>query len=191
MNWTQVKESATDIAGLAEERFQRHGLVLVSTLRRDGWPCISPGEPLIVDGVLYLGMSWRSRKALDLLRDPRITVQTIVSNKDGTEGEVKLYGHAEDVRSAETRRTYLEAVRREMGYELSEGEEFHLFAVDYQSAAYVVIEDGEQKVRVWPYHWSVASTKACLISPSDWRGTTVHPCATTEVLAGSFKSTSP
>ena len=48
-------------------------------------------------------MSYRSRKALDLLRDPRITVQSIVRNKDGTEGEVKLYGRSEDVQSAETR----------------------------------------------------------------------------------------
>ena len=87
---------------------------------------------------------------MDLLRDQRISVQTIVSNKDGTEGEVKLYGRAEDVQSAETRRVYLEAVRREMGYELPDGEEFHLFAVDIESAAYVVIADGEQKVRVWP-----------------------------------------
>ena len=95
-------------------------------------------------------MTWRSQKARDLLRDPRITVQSIVSNKDGTEGEIKLYGRAEVVRSGETRRTYLEAVRREMGYELSDGEEFHLFAVDIESAAYVVIEDGEQRVKVWP-----------------------------------------
>ena len=150
MNWTQFKESAPDLAKLAEERFQRHGLVLVGTLRRNGWPRISPVEPLTVESILYLGMSWGSRKALDLLRDPRITVQTIVSNKDDTEGEVKLYGRAEDVQSAETRRTYLEAVRREMGYDLPEGQEFHLFAVDIESAAYVVIEGGEQTVRLWP-----------------------------------------
>ena len=144
MNWTQFKESAPDLAKLAEERFQRHGLVLVGTLRRNGWPRISPVEPLIVDGVLYLGMTWRSQKALDLLRDPHITMQTIVSNRDGTEGEVKLYGHAEDVQSAETRRTYLEAVRREMGYELAADQEFHLLAVDIESAAYVVIEGGSR-----------------------------------------------
>lgn len=138
------------MASLAEERFQRHGLVLAGTLRNDGWPRISPVEPLIVEGLLYLGMSYRSRKALDLLRDPRITVQTTITNKDGTEGEVKLYGHAEDVQSPETRRTYLEAVQRELGYELSVDEPFHLFAVDVESAAYVVIEGGEQKVRVWP-----------------------------------------
>ena len=109
MNWSQFKQSAPDLARLAEERFQRHGLVLIGTLRRNGWPRISPVEPLVVEGVLYLGMTYRSHKALDLLSDPRITVQTIVTNKDGTEGEVKLYGRAEDVQSAETRRTYLEA----------------------------------------------------------------------------------
>ena len=150
MNWSQFKQSAPDLASLAEERFQRNGLVLVGTLRRDGWPRISPVEPLIVDGVLYLGMSYRSRKALDLLRDSRITVQTIVTNKDGTEGEVKLYCHAEDVQSPEVKSTYLEAVRRELGYELSADEEFHLFGVDVNSAAYVAIEKGEQKVLVWP-----------------------------------------
>lgn len=150
MNWEQFKQSAPDMASLAEERFQRHGLVLAGTLRNDGWPRISPVEPLIVEGVLYLGMSYRSRKALDLLRDPRITVQTIITNKDGTEGEVKLYGHAEDVQSLETKHTYLEAVRRELGYEISTDEPFHLFAVDVESAAYVVIEGAEQRVRVWP-----------------------------------------
>ena len=150
MAWEQFKQSAPELAGLAEERFQRHGLVLAGTLRNDGWPRISPVEPLIVEGVLYLGMSYRSRKALDLLRDPRITVQTIISNKDGTEGEIKLYGHAEDVQSPETRRTYLDAVRRELGYDFSADEPFHLFAVNVESAAYVVIEGGEQKVRVWP-----------------------------------------
>ena len=150
MTWEQFKESAPDVAGLAEERFQRHGLVLIGTLRRDGWPRISPVEPLIVEGVLYLGMSYRSRKALDLLRDARITVQTIITNKDGTEGEIKLYGHAEDVQPLETQRTYLEAVRRELGYDFSPDEPFHLFAMDVESAAYVVIGAGEQKVRVWP-----------------------------------------
>ena len=149
MNWAEFKQSAPELASLSEERFQRHGLVLVGTLRQDGWPRISPVEPLVVDGVLYLGMSYRSRKALDLLRDSRVTVQSIVTNKDGTEGEIKLYGRAEDVQSPDRRRVYLEAVRREMGYELAADEPFHLFVVDVESAAYLVIEGGEQKVRVW------------------------------------------
>ena len=150
MNWDQFKQSAPDMASLAEERFQGHRLALVGTLRRNGRPRISPVEPLVVEGVLYFGMTWRSRKALDLLRDSRITVQSIVSNRDGTEGEFKLYGRAEDVQSPETRRLYLQAVHRELGYELSEDEPFHLFAVDIESAGYLVIENGAQRERVWP-----------------------------------------
>ena len=90
MNWDQFMQSAPDLAELAEERFQRYRLVLVGTLRRNGWPRISPVERLVVEGVLCFGMTWRSRKAVDLLRDSCITVQSIVSNRDGTEGEFAL-----------------------------------------------------------------------------------------------------
>ena len=79
MIWEDFKQSAPILAALGEERFQRTGLVLIATLRKDGWPRISPVEPLIADGHLYLGMMWQSRKALDLLRDPRCTVHSVVS----------------------------------------------------------------------------------------------------------------
>ncbi len=150
MNWAQFKQSDPELAYLGEDAFRRAGLVLVGTLRRNGWPRISPVEPLVVEGTLYLGMSWRSRKALDLLRDARITVHSAVCNRDGSEGEFKLYGRATDVESAEDRKVYAEALYRELGHELDPAEEFHLFAVDIESVGYVVIEGGEQKVKVWP-----------------------------------------
>ena len=150
MNWAQFKAADPELAYLGEERFRRNGMALVGTLRRNGWPRISPVEPLVVEGVLYLGMTWRSRKALDLLRDSRITVHSAVANRDGSEGEFKLYGRAVDVQSPETRKVYAEALYRELGYELEEGEDFHLFAVDIESAAFVVIEGGEQKAKTWP-----------------------------------------
>ena len=55
-----------------------------SSVMHPSWPRISPVEPLIADGHLYLGMMWRSRKALDLLRDPRCTVHSTVSERNGT-----------------------------------------------------------------------------------------------------------
>jgi len=67
MTWDEFKRSAPEMAGLGEERFERTGLVLVGTIRKDGWPRISPVEPLIVDGDLSLGMMWQSKKAKDLL----------------------------------------------------------------------------------------------------------------------------
>ncbi len=71
--WKELKRSDPGLAALGEERFERTGLVLIGTLRKNGWPRISPVEALIAGGHLYLGMMWQSRKALDLLRDPRCT----------------------------------------------------------------------------------------------------------------------
>ena len=74
--WQQFAAQSPELAAIGEAQFARTGLALVGTFRRDGWPRISPVEPFIVDGLLYLGMTWRSVKALDLLRDPRCVVQT-------------------------------------------------------------------------------------------------------------------
>ena len=44
--------------------------MLVGTIRKDGTPRISPNEPDFAVGRLFVSMMWRSKKALDLLRDP-------------------------------------------------------------------------------------------------------------------------
>ena len=90
--WGQFAERDPELAALGEAQLARTGLALVGTLRRDGWPRISPVEPFIVDGNLYLGMMWKSRKALDLIRDPRCVVHSTVVDRKGSEGEFKVYG---------------------------------------------------------------------------------------------------
>lgn len=150
MNWGEFKHDAPELAALAEERFDRTGLVLLGTLRKNGWPRISPVEPLIVDGRLYLGMMWQSRKAVDLLRDPRCTVHSTVSHREGSEGEFKLYGRALDVQDSLARRRYRQALYEKIGWGPGEEEDFHLFSVDVESAAFSIIEDGERWVRkIW------------------------------------------
>ena len=54
--WREFREADEPFAEMAEARIDGEGLVLVGTLRHSGWPRISPVEPLIVDGDLYLGM---------------------------------------------------------------------------------------------------------------------------------------
>jgi hypothetical protein len=56
----------------ARARLVRDQLVMVGTLRKDGWPRISPCQVDIAAGHLLLGMMWRPAKALDLARDPRV-----------------------------------------------------------------------------------------------------------------------
>ena len=148
MNWSEFKLEAPELAALREERFERTGLVLVGTIRKDGWPRISPVEPLLFEGRLCLGMMWQSRKALDLMRDARCTVNSIVSNKDATEGDFKMFGFAVDVVDLEFRRRYGVAILEKIGFKPEEPE-FHLFSIDIRSAAFSRVEGDEMKHIVW------------------------------------------
>ena len=47
VNWQEFKANAPELAALGEERFERTGLVLLATLRKNGWPRISPVEFVI------------------------------------------------------------------------------------------------------------------------------------------------
>jgi hypothetical protein len=131
------------------------GLVLIGTLRRDGSPRISAVEPLIFEGDLALGMMWRSHKAMDLRRDSRCVVHSVVSNKDGTDGEFKVYGRVVEVTPAGDdgrlrRDRYCEALRAAIGW-APEGDEWHLFLVDIEQVSWIRFGGGggPQEKEVW------------------------------------------
>ena len=58
MNWEEFKRAGPDLAALGEERIEATGLVFLGTLRKNGWPCISPVEPLLTMGRLYFWTEW-------------------------------------------------------------------------------------------------------------------------------------
>jgi hypothetical protein len=65
-------------------------------VRKDGSPRISPVEACVSEGELVFGaMPW-SLKAADLARDPRCVLHSAVSDPNGAEGELKLYGRVEE-----------------------------------------------------------------------------------------------
>ncbi len=94
MRWDDLHERQPRLAAIAAERLVAPGVLLVVTIRADGTPRLSPVEPFVLDGDLWLSMMLGSRKAADLVRDPRVLVHSIVTNRDGDEGEVKLRGTA-------------------------------------------------------------------------------------------------
>ena len=94
MHWSDLEQAQPRLAGLARERLIDLGVVLVATIRRDGTPRLSPVEPYVLDGDLWLSMMWQSAKARDLLRDPRILVHGVITSRDGSEGELKVRGTA-------------------------------------------------------------------------------------------------
>jgi hypothetical protein len=147
VSWGEFESDAGDLAELARLRFDGPGLVLVGTLRRNGWPRIGPVEPLLLDGHLYLGMMWRSMKALDLRRDRRCVVHSLVTDSDGTEGDMKLYGQAREITAAAERDRYGEALLAKIGWRPPG--DFHLFAIDIDEVGYFRVEGDRH--RVW--HW--------------------------------------
>jgi len=158
MNWQAFEESAPDLAAIGRKRIEEKRLVLVGTLRADGSPRISPVEAFFVDGELMLGMMWRSRKALDLLRDPRLVVHTATCDPDGAEGDFKAYGGAVDVQDSGLRTRYADELEAKINWRPSEP--FHLFAVDVQSAGYIVF--GKEPVAM---RWDPAEGTARIRHP--------------------------
>lgn len=149
VTWAQFAENVPELAALGEGRLRATGLVLVGTLRADGRPRITPVEPRLVDGELQLGMMWRSRKALDLLRDPRCTVHSTVSDKDGTEGDFKVYGSAEHVTDPDRRERHCVVTEQEIGWRPGD-DEFHVFSVDIEEVAYTKFGEGDEpRVYSW------------------------------------------
>jgi hypothetical protein len=145
MNWQEFASAAPELAGLGEELFDRHGLALLGTLRRDGSPRISPCEPYVVDGELLLGMMWRSKKALDLLRDPRLVVHSAQCDREGTEGDFKLYGRVIDVPDPEPRRRYGDVLQAKIDWRPEEP--YHLFAMDIDRAGYIRFGEAQRVLR--------------------------------------------
>ncbi len=133
MNWHDFVASAPALAALGRERLDRSGLVMLGTLRRDGGPRITPIEFFIFDADLTLSGMWRSMKLLDLLRDPRCALHSTTANKDGSEGDFKLYGRAIPEDDAGYRERWGAAVHAATGWR-PEGA-FHLFRVDIEAAA--------------------------------------------------------
>jgi Pyridoxamine 5'-phosphate oxidase len=103
MTWHDLEEGAPEIARLGRDRLERAGIALLATLRKDGSPRINPVEPHIVEGQLVFAAMPRTTKARDLLRDPRCFLHSVVSDPDGSEGELKLSGRAEELHDPELR----------------------------------------------------------------------------------------
>ena len=146
--WDEFATAQPELAAAGAAQFARTGLALVGTLRRDGWPRISPVEPFIVDGQLYLGMMWRSVKALDLLRDPRCVVHSTVADRHGSDGEFKVYGRAVEVADLSERGRFADAVFAAIGFRPEEPE-FHCFAVEIDSVVFSRLVGEEFHRQVW------------------------------------------
>jgi len=150
MRWSELERQQPRFAALGRERLIEPGVVLVGTVRQDGTPRISPVEPLIWEGELWLSMLHGSLKAADLVRDPRVLVHSVVSSRDGAAGEYKVRGRAILEDSPDRHRGYADQVSAQLGWTPEPGR-FHLFRVDVTDVTFIHYDEatGDQVAR-WP-----------------------------------------
>ncbi|MGH8979772.1 MAG: pyridoxamine 5'-phosphate oxidase family protein [Acidimicrobiales bacterium] len=151
MRWSDFVKDEPSLAELGRQRLVDPGVLLVGTLRLDGSARISPVEPLLWERDLWLSMLFGSRKARDLLRDPRVLVHSIVTNRDGAAGEFKVRGRAVEESDRAVQEGYAEQIRNQFDWDPVPGK-FHLFWVDIEDVTFIRYEDatGDQFVARWP-----------------------------------------
>jgi hypothetical protein len=160
MRWQDFADAAPELATLGRQAFEEQHLCLIGTNRADGWPRVSPNEVYIVDGELLLGMMPGSRKAIDLRRDPRITIVNGQTERIPPRGDSKLYGHAHEIADPTLRERFADTQEAAIGWRPTG--DFPLFAVDILRAAYISFGQGRRLLR-----WSVERGTEELPHPDD------------------------
>ena len=151
MEWAEFESEQPDLAGVGRRLLLDPGVVLVATIRADGTPRLSPVEPLVWNGSLWLSMGWQSRKAQDLFRDSRVLVHNIVTDRVGTGGEFKVRGTAHADTNRDTEVGYAAAMKAHAGWDPEPGK-FHLFHVDVEDVTFIRWDPAtnDQYVARWP-----------------------------------------
>jgi hypothetical protein len=151
MRWSQLAADEPRLAELGRRRLEEPGVVLVATIRRDGTPRLSPVEPLLWERDLWLSMMSGSLKSVDIARDSRVLVHSIVTAREGTLGEYKVRGRAVAEPATALQEAYAQEVSAQLGWEPVPGR-FHLFRIDIDDVTFIRYDDstGDQFVTRWP-----------------------------------------
>ena len=146
MQWRDVSRAVPELATKVQSRFEKYGLALLATVRRDGAPRISGIETFFGEGELWLGMMPGSMKAKDLLREPRFALHSATVDKDVKEGDAKIAGRALHVEDEATFLSYRRATGA--GTEQALGS-FHLFSVDVKGMSFLMPAGDHLVVEWW------------------------------------------
>jgi len=148
--WQEFTEVAPKIAAIFTRRHAATGnLCLLATLRADGSPRISPMEPRMFEGQLWIGGMPGTMKFRDLGRDPRFCLHTATVDTEVSDGDAKLWGTVHDVQDLDLHARYADDLFRTTGFDLR-GEVFKPFyAAEIGSASAVEVGGGHMDVTVW------------------------------------------
>ena len=147
-SWAELEVAEPELASAVRERFEAHGFGLLATLRLDGAPRISGVEPLFAIGELWLGMMPGSRKALDLLRDPRFALHCATIDRALVTGDAKLSGRAIAIHDEATIANYRSAFALSAGYPPPAGP-FPLFRADILDLSTIRSDGTRLEIEWW------------------------------------------
>ena len=145
--WQQFEDEAPETEAVFRRRLEKTGMALLATLRRDGFPRISPLEPGLRDGELWLGMMGGSTKSLDLQRDPRCCLHSATEDKNVGDGDAKLWGRAVAVTDADERRRFAQAVHEDSGHDV-EAMGFDLYRLELTGGSALVLGADKEHLRI-------------------------------------------
>jgi Pyridoxamine 5'-phosphate oxidase len=146
LSWSDLEESAPELASHGRGLIERFGFVLLGTIRANGTPRISPVEVHLVHGQLMLAMIPRTHKAQDVRRDPRVVLQTPVTQASDPGGELKLRGRVVEADDAQRQAT-ADAIQARSGWRPESS--WLLLSVAVEAAAYLGWQKGGMLLMRW------------------------------------------
>jgi len=139
-SWADFEQATPELAAIGRERIERHGFMLLGTIRRDGTPRISPVGVRLAAGQLAMPFVRGSTKERDVGRDSRVLLHSPMLHADDPNDEFKLRGRAVEVEDPQV---------RDAAKLWDPPPEFDVFCIDVESAAFVQWENGEMTVTRW------------------------------------------
>lgn len=142
-NWSGFEAAEPELARAVRERFGKYRHQVLATVRSDGSPRVTGLEAIFWEGELCLGMMPRSRKALDLQRDPRFALHANPGTEDltGGEADVRVSGRAVEFTDP--------AVLARFAQSAEPPEPFHLFRTELTEVVRIGIDNDELVIRIW------------------------------------------
>ncbi|MFJ8370075.1 pyridoxamine 5'-phosphate oxidase family protein [Streptomyces sp. NPDC094461] len=143
-SWEGFRSAEPAFADTVRTRFEQYRHHVLATSRKDGSPRVTGLEVDFRFGELWLGMMPDSRKALDLLRDPRFAVHANPGpDAEMADGDVRISGRAVVENDPGVLARFIE--------EAKPPEPFHLFRTELQEVVRTSVDAQEKEVviQVW------------------------------------------
>jgi hypothetical protein len=137
-NWADIELAEPHLARRLRGRFESHPHHVLGTLDASGAPRLSGINVFFNEGILWFGSMPHARKAIDLSRDPRLSLHTATLSETLDGGDGRVSGVAVPISSATVARWRPESP--------TEGV---FFSVDVLSVHLVEVVDNQLVVTMW------------------------------------------